>query len=131
MSSFCRELQWWSLFNLLSQYSDRINFVVQDELQDLIDQLQGVIDAPKARAIYEAGFSSVYMISKAKPVAIMKALQKTLVVKRQFSEDLKEIFLKSGAEKNFSTLKQAEIIVLAAKIVQKRRRRVKLSMRKA
>ena len=90
-----------------------------------------MIDAPKARAIYEAGFSSVYMISKAKPVAIMKALQKTLVVKRQFSEDLKEIFLKSGAEKNFSTLKQAEIIVLAAKIVQKRRRRVKLSMRKA
>ena len=37
VSSFCRELQWWNLYNLLSQYSDRVNFVVQDELQELID----------------------------------------------------------------------------------------------
>jgi len=44
--------------------------------------MEGVLDAPKARAIYESGYQSVYMISKAKPVAIMKALQKTLVVKR-------------------------------------------------
>ena len=36
--------------------------------------MEGILDAPKARAIYEAGFSTVYMISKAKPVAIMKAL---------------------------------------------------------
>ena len=74
VSNFCLQLQWWSLYNLLSQYSDRINFVVQDELQDLIDQMDGILDAPKARAIYEAGFQTVYMISKAKPVAIMKAL---------------------------------------------------------
>lgn len=40
------------------------------------------MDAPKARAIYEAGFSSVYHIAKAKPIDIMKALQRTLVVKR-------------------------------------------------
>ena len=44
--------------------------------------MNGVLDAPKARAIYESGLSTVYMISKAKPVAIMKALQKTLVVQR-------------------------------------------------
>ena len=36
--------------------------------------MDGVLDVPKARAIYEAGFSNVYMVSKAKPVAIMKAL---------------------------------------------------------
>lgn len=73
--------------------------------------MEGILDAPKARAIYEAGFDNCYKISKAKPVAIMKALQKTLVVKRQFSEDLKEIFLKSGAEKSYSTLEQADKIV--------------------
>ena len=116
---------------MLSQYSDRVSFVVQDELADLIEQMQGLLDAPKARAIYEAGFTTVYMISKAKPVAIMKALQKTLVIRRQFGEDLKEIFLKSGAEKTHSTFAQAEDIVQAAKLVQKRRTRLKNSMRKA
>ena len=58
----------------------------------------------------------------------MKALQKTLVVKRQFSDNLKDIFLKTGAEKSFSTLAQAEKIVMAAKTVQRRRRKVKMTM---
>ena len=44
--------------------------------------MDGLLDAPKARAIYEAGFSTVYMVSKAKPLAIFKALQKKLVSKR-------------------------------------------------
>jgi hypothetical protein len=43
------------------------------------------LDAPKARAIFEAGFISIYNISKARPIDIMKALQKTLIIKRQFS----------------------------------------------
>ena len=60
--------------------------------------MDGLLDAPKARAIYEAGFSTVYMVSKAKPLAIFKALQKKLVSKRQFSHDLREIFLESGIE---------------------------------
>jgi len=56
---------------------DRVNFVIQDELEELVVELTDVnleMDAPKARAIYEAGFSSVYHISKAKPIDIMKAL---------------------------------------------------------
>ena len=57
-----------------------------------------ILDPKKARAIYESGYTSVWHISKAKPVLIMKALQKTLVVKRQYSEDLREIFLQSGVE---------------------------------
>lgn len=67
-----------------------------------------LLDPAKARAIYESGFTSVWHVSKAKPIAIMKALQKTLVVKRQYSEDLREIFLSSGAEQNYATLAQAE-----------------------
>ena len=77
---------------------DRINFIVQEELEELVLELTEIkLDAPKARAIYEAGFSTVYHISKAKPIDIMKALQKTLVVKRQFSEDLTDIFKKGYA----------------------------------
>jgi hypothetical protein len=95
VTQFTHELQWWNMYNLLNQYMDRINFVVQEELQELIDQMKemAILDAAKARAIYESGYTSVWHISKAKPVAIMKALQKTLVVKRQYSEDLREIFL--------------------------------------
>lgn len=55
---------------------DRINFVVQDELKELIDSMKEmtILDAAKARAIYESGYTTVWHISKAKPIAIMKAL---------------------------------------------------------
>jgi hypothetical protein len=33
-----------------------------------------ILDPKKARAIYESGYTSVWHISKAKPVLIMKAL---------------------------------------------------------
>lgn len=83
------------MYNLLSQYMDRINFVIQEELEDLILELQESdlnLDAPKARAIYEAGFSTVYHIAKAKPADIMKALQRTMVVQRQFDTDYSQLF---------------------------------------
>jgi len=75
--TFCRELSWWNMYNLLNQYMDRINFVVQEELEPLLTLAE--LDAPKARAIYEAGFTSVYHVSKARPMDILKALQKTLI----------------------------------------------------
>jgi hypothetical protein len=55
---------------------DRINFVVQEELKELIDSMKEmtILDAAKARAIYESGYTTVWHISKAKPIAIMKAL---------------------------------------------------------
>jgi hypothetical protein len=62
---------------------DRVNFVVSEELEELLEL--DIIDAPKARAIYEAGFRSVYHVSKARPKEIMQALQKTLVAQRQFT----------------------------------------------
>ena len=67
-------MQWWNIYNLLNQYVDRISFVVQEELEELLLALGGLLDAPKARAIYESGYTSVYLVAKAKPVAIMKAL---------------------------------------------------------
>ena len=44
-----------------------------------------------------------------------------MVVKRQFSQDLKEIFLQSGVEKNYATLSNSELIVNEAKKIQKKR----------
>lgn len=60
------------MYNLLNQYMDRINFVVQEELEELLELAQ--LDAAKARAIYETGFTSIYHISKARPIDILKAL---------------------------------------------------------
>ena len=71
--SLAQELKWYSIYNLLNQFMDRVNFVVQDELQELVESIPG-LDAGKARAIYESGYISIWHISKAKPVNIMKAL---------------------------------------------------------
>ncbi len=80
MVTFCKELSWWNIYNLLNQYMDRINFVVHEELEELLELAN--LDAAKARAIYEMGFRSIYHVSKARPVDILKALQKTLVTQR-------------------------------------------------
>lgn len=72
MVSFCRELSWWNMYNLLNQYLDRINFIVMEELEELLELAE--LDAVKARAIYEAGFTSIYHVSKARNVDIMRAI---------------------------------------------------------
>ena len=72
MVSFCRELSWWNMYNLLNQYLDRINFIVMEELEELLELAE--LDAEKARAIYEAGFTSIYHVSKARNVDIMRAI---------------------------------------------------------
>jgi hypothetical protein len=71
------------MYNLLNQYMDRINFVVHEELEELLTLAH--VDPPQARAIFEAGFTSIYHVSKARPLDILKALQKTLVSQRLFS----------------------------------------------
>jgi len=35
---------------------DRISFVVQEELEELLSHLQTTLDAPRARALYDAGY---------------------------------------------------------------------------
>ena len=77
VTSLCQSLNWWNLYNLLSQFVDRINFSIQDELEDLILELNetdDIIEAKQARAIFEAGYDSTFAISKARAVDIMKAL---------------------------------------------------------
>ena len=34
VTSLCQSLNWWNLYNQLSQFVDRINFSIQDELED-------------------------------------------------------------------------------------------------
>ena len=105
---------------------DRINFAVQDELQELVEELKEVkMDTRKARAIYEQGYSTVYAISKAKAMAIMKCLQKTLVISQQFSTNFDNLFKQgaldvNSANNDFPTLQKAEEIINGAKKVRKR-----------
>eukprot|EP00350_Pseudokeronopsis_sp_OXSARD2_P008538 CAMPEP_0170563034 /NCGR_PEP_ID=MMETSP0211-20121228/63797_1 /TAXON_ID=311385 /ORGANISM="Pseudokeronopsis sp., Strain OXSARD2" /LENGTH=180 /DNA_ID=CAMNT_0010880695 /DNA_START=1 /DNA_END=540 /DNA_ORIENTATION=+ len=117
--TFCKELKWWNIYNLLSQYMDRINFVVQEELQELLQLTQ--LDPCQARAIYEAGFTSIYPISKSRPIDIMKALQKTFVQQRQFSDNWNEYFTKGCEDQGLTTLTRAEEIIEGAKKIMKKR----------
>ncbi len=89
---------------------------MQDELLELIAGIE--LDQHQARAIYESGYTSVWLVSKAKPINIMKALQKTLVVKRQYSDNLEEIFLKQSSFEH-ATLTKAQTIVNKAKALIK------------
>jgi replicative superfamily II helicase len=43
-----------------------------EELEELLELAE--LDAVKARAIYEAGFTSIYHVSKARNVDIMRAI---------------------------------------------------------
>ncbi|CDW80348.1 dna polymerase theta-like [Stylonychia lemnae] len=128
--TFCHELKWWNMWNILNQYMDRINFVIQEELEELLQvkqffekciQIKNVIDVPKARAIYEAGFTSTYHISKARPADIMKALQKTLVIQRQYSSNIEEMFKVGTTEHSSATITKAEEIIEAAKSIQRKK----------
>jgi len=89
---------------------------VQDELLELITDIG--LNQHQARAIYESGYTNVWLVSKAKPINIMKALQKTLVVKRQYSDNLEEIFLKQSSFEH-ATLAKSQAIVNNAKALIK------------
>ena len=60
----------------------------------------------------------MWHVSKAKPINIMKALQKTLVVRRQYSDNLEDIFLKQSSFEH-ATLAKAQLIVKTAKTLIK------------
>lgn len=91
----------------------------------------GLVDTRKARAMFEAGYTNVYAISKAKPVDIMKALQRTLFTSsQQYSAALTSELvqgkqqpsgLSAANQSGLATLTGAQEIIQAAKTVMKRR----------
>ena len=73
-----------------------------------------------ARAIYESGFTSIYHVSRAKTIDIVRALQRTMDVDKQYRETtLGETMSKNL--KPVASLKNANVIVNCARKIMKRR----------
>lgn len=53
---FWKELEWYNISHVLNQFQDRVNFKIQEDLEDLMN-IQ-CLSIPEARAVYEAGYVS-------------------------------------------------------------------------
>ncbi|VDN97014.1 unnamed protein product [Rodentolepis nana] len=72
---FCNRLGWIHMERLLSGFQMRLFFGVSNELLDLI-RLSPLLNNSRARALYQAGFTSVALVAKARPKEIERVLQK-------------------------------------------------------
>nr|CUU98975.1 hypothetical transcript [Hymenolepis microstoma] len=72
---FCNRLGWIHMERLLSGFQMRLFFGVSNELLDLI-RLSPLLNNSRARALYQAGFTSVSLVAKARPKEIERVLQK-------------------------------------------------------
>ncbi|KAK2169547.1 hypothetical protein LSH36_9g16021 [Paralvinella palmiformis] len=73
---FCNRLGWTSLELLLDQFQSRLTFGVQRELVDLVRIT--ILNAQRARALYNGGFQTVAAVSNADPVLVEKLLKTAL-----------------------------------------------------
>ena len=82
---FCNRLGWTSLELLLDQFQSRLTFGVQRELVDLVRIT--ILNAQRARALYNGGFQTVAAVSNADPVLVEKLLKTALPFQRYLIED--------------------------------------------
>ena len=77
---FCNRLGWTSLEILLDQFQSRLTFGVQRELVDLVRIT--VLNAQRARALYNGGLQTVAAVSNADPVVVEKLLKTAVPFQR-------------------------------------------------
>lgn len=77
---FCNRLGWHNMELLLSQFQSRLTFGVQRELCDLVRV--SLLNAQRARTLYNAGFLTVADLAKASPDDVATALKNSVPFKR-------------------------------------------------
>ncbi|XP_032853439.2 DNA polymerase theta [Tyto alba] len=85
---FCNRLGWHNMELLLSQFQSRLTFGVHRELCDLVRV--SLLNAQRARTLYNAGFVTVADIAKASPDDVATALKNSVPfksVRRAVDED--------------------------------------------
>ncbi|XP_061844724.1 DNA polymerase theta [Colius striatus] len=85
---FCNRLGWHNMELLLSQFQSRLTFGVHRELCDLVRV--SVLNAQRARTLYNAGFVTVADLAKASPDDVATALKNSVPfksVRRAVDED--------------------------------------------
>ncbi|MBN3292061.1 DPOLQ polymerase, partial [Polypterus senegalus] len=76
---FCNRLGWHNMELLLSQFQSRLNFGIQRELCDLVRI--SLLNAQRARALYNAGFITVSEVARASIMDVEAALKKAVPFK--------------------------------------------------
>uniref|UniRef100_A0A803XN46 DNA polymerase theta n=1 Tax=Meleagris gallopavo TaxID=9103 RepID=A0A803XN46_MELGA len=76
---FCNRLGWHNMELLLSQFQSRLTFGVHRELCDLVRV--SLLNAQRARMLYNAGFVTVADLAKASPGDVATALQNSVPFK--------------------------------------------------
>ncbi|KAM6099160.1 DNA polymerase theta isoform 1-T1 [Theristicus caerulescens] len=85
---FCKRLGWHNMELLLSQFQSRLTFGVHRELCDLVRV--SLLNAQRARMLYNAGFVTVADLAKASPEDVATALKNSVPfksVRRAVDED--------------------------------------------
>ncbi|XP_052650753.1 DNA polymerase theta [Harpia harpyja] len=85
---FCNRLGWYNMELLLSQFQSRLTFGVHRELCDLVRV--SLLNAQRARTLYNAGFVTVADLAKARPDDVAIALKNSVPfksVRRAVDED--------------------------------------------
>nr|CDS23045.1 DNA polymerase theta [Echinococcus granulosus] len=72
---FCNRLGWIHMERLLEGFQVRLFFGVSNELLDLI-RLSPLLSTNRARILYQAGFTSIASVSRARPKEIERVLQR-------------------------------------------------------
>ncbi|PKU32649.1 hypothetical protein llap_17047 [Limosa lapponica baueri] len=82
---FCNRLGWHNMELLLSQFQSRLTFGVHRELCDLVRV--SLLNAQRARTLFNAGFVTVADLAKANPDDVATALKNSVPFKRAVDED--------------------------------------------
>ncbi|XP_038044107.1 DNA polymerase theta-like [Patiria miniata] len=76
VTAFCSKLGWTNMELLLAQYQSRLTFGVQRELCDLVRI--SLLNAFRARLLYNSGFASVAAVAAAKPADVESVLRRAV-----------------------------------------------------
>ena len=82
---FCNRLGWKNLELLLSQFQNRLTFGVERELCDLVRL--SLVNAFRARVLYNAGFHSLASLATANPTSVELCLRKATPFRKHHGEE--------------------------------------------
>lgn len=122
VSSFCHALNWEMLALIVNQMKDRLFFGIRQNLIDLMKI--SLLNAQRARALYDAGFQTLIDISRASLVSVEKCLFDSISfdVKRRDGETDFDAEQRNKSRLFFVTGKSGLTVNEAAKLIIKEAR---------
>ncbi|KAH8358548.1 hypothetical protein KR093_000848, partial [Drosophila rubida] len=118
VTAFCNSLQWSTLSLVVSQFKDRLYFGIHRDLIDLMRLPD--LSHKRARALYDAGITSLVELANVDVLALEKVLFNSLSfdsVKQHDNEDAHEAAQRNSTRNFFITGKAGMTVAEAAKFL--------------